>query len=177
MKGKLKMGMDVYGKNPKNEVGTYFRRNVWGWRPLWDYCEQMYNDLVGEVSGHYNDGDGLDDKGSLELANRIKTDLENGRANEFIVQRNKALSELPRETCEICKGSGIRTDRVGVENGMPDRELPQEQAIILGRIKGWCNSCNAEGTKDNFATWYSLDLDDLKEFAEFLENSGGFEIC
>ena len=67
------MGMDVYGKDAKNEKGEYFRRNVWGWRPLWNYCVDNYEDLVGEVSGHYNDGDGLDEAGSLELAKRIKT--------------------------------------------------------------------------------------------------------
>lgn len=174
---KTKMGMDVYGKNPKNDVGSYFRRNVWGWRPLWDYCVYNYNDLVGEVSGHTNDGDGLGNEGSLELARRIKEDLVSGKAQEYIDQRNKAVSELPKETCELCKGTGIRTDNVGVENGMPDRELEPELAIITGRTKGWCNGCGGEGEKESFATWYSLDLMDLSEFAEFLENSGGFEIC
>ena len=31
------MGMDVYGKEPKNETGEYFRSNVWWWRRLWDF--------------------------------------------------------------------------------------------------------------------------------------------
>ena len=171
------MGMDVYGKNPKSNAGEYFRRNVWGWRPLWDYCVEMYNDLVGEVKGHYNDGDGLGDEGSLELARRINADLASGKAKEYIDERNQALADLPPEPCQICNGTGIRTDQVGVENGMPDQELEPEIKIITGREKGWCNGCRGEGKKEHFATWYSLDLDDLKEFAEFLENSGGFEIC
>ena len=32
------MGMDVFGKNPTDEKGAYFRNNVWFWHPLWDYC-------------------------------------------------------------------------------------------------------------------------------------------
>jgi len=171
------MGMDVYGKNPKSEKGTYFRRNVWGWRPLWDYCVDRYEDLVGDVSGHYNDGDGLDDTGSLELAKRIKADLADGTAKTYITARNTHLSILPRETCELCKGTGIRTDKVGVENGMPERKLEPEMAILLGREQGWCNGCNGEGKKDSWETNYDLELDDLKEFAEFLADSGGFEIC
>lgn len=171
------MGMDVYGKNPKSNAGEYFRRNVWGWRPLWDYCVDNYNDLVGEVSGHTNDGDGLGNEGSLELARRIKEDLVSGKAKTYIDERNAYLADLPRPECDLCSGTGIRTDKVGVENGMPEQELEPELQVILGRSKGTCNGCRGEGKRDNFETWYSLDLDDLQEFAEFLENSGGFEIC
>jgi hypothetical protein len=171
------MGMDVYGKDAKNEKGEYFRRNVWGWRPLWNYCVDNYEDLVGEVSGHYNDGDGLDEAGSLELAKRIKNDLASGKASEYIDQRNAYLASLERPTCDLCSGTGIRDDEVGVENGMPDRELPDEMKMLTGRSHGWCNACSGEGRTDHWDTHYFLDLDDLKEFAEFLENSGGFSIC
>lgn len=171
------MGMDVYGKNAKNQVGEYFRRNVWGWRPLWDYCVNNYEDLVGEVNGHYNDGDGLGEDGSLELARRIKKDLADGTAQAYIEKRNAYLAELERPECDICKGTGIRDDEVGVENGMPDAELSTEMKILVGRSHGTCNGCRGEGKTDSWETHYFLDLDDLTEFAEFLENSGGFEIC
>ncbi len=103
------MGMDVYGKSPKNETGEYFRRNVWGWRPLWDYCVDNFNDLVGEVSGHYNDGDGLNNAGSLELARRIREQLKTGEAKDYIEKRNSRLASLERPNCELCQGTGIRT--------------------------------------------------------------------
>ena len=52
------MGMDVYGKAPTAEVGEYFRRNVWGWRPLWDMCLDLFPELTEKVEyGHSNDGD------------------------------------------------------------------------------------------------------------------------
>jgi hypothetical protein len=171
------MGMDVYGKSPKNETGEYFRRNVWGWRPLWDYCVDNFNDLVGEVSGHYNDGDGLNNAGSLELARRIREQLKTGEAKDYIEKRNSRLASLERPNCELCQGTGIRTDALGVEHKMPIRELSPEMASLTNRTHGWCNGCDGEGKKDAWETSYSLDLDDLEEFAEFLENSGGFEIC
>jgi hypothetical protein len=171
------MGMDVYGKNPTNEVGTYFRRNIWGWRPLWQYVRLNHAELAGHVeNGHTNDGDGLDDENSKLLAQEIREAVANGDAQLYIIARGIYLSELPKRTCELCEGTGIRTDAVGIEHGMPERELAPEIAIITGRTHGFCNGCSAEGSKDAWETNYSLELDDLTEFADFLENCGGFEI-
>jgi len=60
---------------------------------------------------------------------------------------------------------------------MPTRELSPEMASLTGRTHGWCNACDGEGKTDSWETNYYLDLDDIKEFAEFLETSGGFRIC
>jgi hypothetical protein len=171
------MGMDVYGTNPTNEVGSYFRRNVWGWRPLWNYCLDVHNEIAGAVQyGHSNDGDGLDGTESLKLANAILSAIADGTAQDYISQRNAYLAGLPRLDCDLCEGTGIRADEVGVQNGMPERELSAEMSILLGRTIGWCNGCNGEGKKESWETNYDLELDDLKEFAEFLKNCGGFEI-
>lgn len=172
------MGMDVYGKNATTQAGSYFRRNVWGWRPLWDYCLSMHEDLAGKVEyGHSNDGDGLDADDSVALAERLRNDVISGDAQRYIDERNRFLAEMERPTCEWCNGTGIRTDAVGIENKMPERELEPEMAILVGRTHGFCNGCRGEGKTDAWETNYYLDLDDIKEFAEFLETCGGFEIC
>lgn len=172
------MGMDVYGKKPTNEVGEYFRRNVWGWRPLWQYVEDTHPEIAGLVEyPQSNDGDGLNAVKSRLLSRLIKEDLSNGAAQTYIQARNIHLASLERTDCELCQGTGIRTDSVGVENKMPERELAQEVAIVVGRTHGYCNGCNSEGKKDAWETNYFLDLDDLEEFADFLESCGGFEIC
>jgi hypothetical protein len=172
------MGMDVYGKNAKNETGEYFRRNVWGWHPLWEYCENVHTELVEDVKhGHSNDGDGLDEDGALALANALRSDLENGTVDEYISARNKVLSELERESCDICGGTGIRSDETGERLGMPTQALDEATAILLGRTNGWCNACRGEGKKDHWALNYSVDKQDIEEFADFLANCGGFEIC
>lgn len=172
------MGMDVYGKKPQNETGEYFRRNVWGWRPLWDYCLDRHGKVAGKVkNGHSNDGDGLGENGSLKLAGLLIQDLADGSAKDYIDQRNAYLAGLERLACELCEGTGIRSDQVGVENGMPDQELSIEMKMLTGRSHGYCNGCGGEGKNDNWETNYFLNLDDITEFAEFLENSGGFQIC
>lgn len=172
------MGMDVYGKNPKSEAGSYFRRNVWGWHPLWDYVENQHPEIAELVEyAHSNDGDGLDEEKSVELAKLLMDDYNSGRVAEYIAERNKALSELPFEDCHICEGTGIRTDAIGKEAGWDTKELEPDIAIIVGRTKGSCNACGGVGKRENWATNYYLEEDDIKEFADFLVECGGFEIC
>ncbi len=172
------MGMDVYGKNPNNEIGQYFRRNVWGWRPLWQYVEDNHPEIAELVKyAQSNDGDGLNATKSKALAKLLKEDLASDAAMNYIDQRNKYLSELERPECDLCSGTGIRTDKVGEEMKMPTRELSVEMSLLTGRTHGYCNGCNGEGKRDAWETSYYLDLDDLAEFADFLENCGGFEIC
>jgi hypothetical protein len=172
------MGMDVYGKNDTSSVGRYFRRSVWGWRPLWDYCLDQHGEIAGKVEyGHSNDGDGLDANDSILLADAIKTALENRSVDAYLAKRNKALAELERPACEYCNATGIRTDEVGLENKMPEQELEPEMAMLTGRTHGWCNGCSGEGKTDAWETNYKLNKSDIEQFMDFLFNCGGFRIC
>lgn len=172
------MGMDVMGHNAKEDSGEYFRANVWYWHPLWDYCMQVHPHLVGDNPdhGHYNDGYGLDEISAERLGRALEQDLKEGRAAAYVNARNLELSMLERPTCIWCDGTGIRTDEVGKEKGMPDRELEPEMAILVGRTHGYCNGCLGEGKTDHNATLYHLDLETIETFAEFLVNCGGFGI-
>lgn len=172
------MGMDVYGKNPTSEVGEYFRRNVWGWHPLWDYVENVYPEIAQLVThAHSNDGDGLGARDSKKLAKLLMEDYESGKVAVYVAERNKAISEMEMPDCGYCEATGIRSDKVGTENGMPEKELDPDIQIIVGREKGWCNACNGVGKTDPWEANYYLDDSDIKEFAEFLAECGGFEIC
>lgn len=166
------MGMDVYGKKQ-----GYFRANVWSWHPLWDYCLEQHGEIAGKVKhGHSNSGDGLNSLDSVALATALKTALDSGSADEYIQNRNKRLSELPRLACDTCSGTGIRTDRVGQDAGMPERELSLEMASLTGRTHGWCNGCGGEGKRDDHEIHYILTREKISEFAEFLYVCGGFSI-
>jgi hypothetical protein len=172
------MGMDVYGVKPKNEKGEYFRNNVWWWRPLADFICNNYGEIAsGCESWHSNDGDGLDAELSKSLALSLKEDLSNGTVEKYAKTYNEWRSSLPREACDNCDCTGIRNDKVGEEMGMPTKELKPEIQILTGRTHGWCNACDGVGTKESWLAVYPFDVDNVKEFAEFLENCGGFQIC
>jgi hypothetical protein len=165
------MGMDVMGAS-----GSYFRRSVWGWRPLWDYCVETSEVARNVEYGHSNDGDGLNGRNAKKLARELQEAVSDGSAQQYIVERNAYLAELERPVCKWCEGTGIRTDAVGIESGWDKRELSPEMQILTGRTHGSCNACNGEGKTDAWETHYSLDIEDIIEFSEFLESCNGFEI-
>lgn len=154
------MGMDLYGKKPKDETGAYFRRNVWGWHPLWTYVEDNHPDIASKVNyAHSNDGDGLNSVDSKKLAIRLKKDISSGIAAAYVVLRDQELKNLPDIPCDYCEQTGNRTWN---ENGL--------------KVVKVCNGCDGKKTRRPFATHYYLELEDIKDFANFLEKCGGFEI-
>lgn len=160
------MGMDVYGKNAVSEKGQYFRNNVWWWRPLWDYCEQVFPKCQ-EVSGHYNDGDGFDNENARALGNALLGEIHSGRTAQYAKEYQEGLENLPPETCEMCSGVGICEVQ------------PHWFDYVEGEttFRDPCNGCGGKGSKPNWATHYPFSVENVKEFAEFCLDSGGFEIC
>jgi len=172
------MGMDVFGTNPTEEKGAYFRNNVWWWHPLWDYCLNLHPDLCEKVeNGHSNDGDGLDADDARELGERLLRDIAEGVTQAYEDEYRRHLSELPMRDCPYCQATGIRTDDVGREMGMDTEELPDDVAIILGRAFGTCNGCNGVGKSLSWEANYPFSVDNVRQFAEFALRSGGFSIC
>jgi hypothetical protein len=159
------MGMDVYGKNPKNKRGEYFRNSVWGWRPLWNYCCEVAPSVTEQVEhGHSNDGDGLEADDSVFLASILREEIASGRCAKYQKEYEERLENMPDQKCDLCQGTGARSDGYAKAN-VPHVCEP-----------GGCNGCSGTGKVRPFDTHYPFDVDNVAEFAEFLENCGGFEI-
>lgn len=161
------MGMDVFGKNPKNETGKYFRNNIWYWRPLADLCVTLAPEVCAPCK-HWqsNDGDGLDAAGAEALAIVLRRKMADGTIARYVEERDRYLAGLPDEPCEICGGKGHRTDELARKLGFDQRDgkpLP-------------CNGCEGRGVRRPFVTHYPCDIENITEFASFLEACGGFEI-
>lgn len=176
------MGMDVYGRSPSSEAGEYFRRNVWGWHPLADYCEAVAPEICQFCEHwHSNDGDGLDAELSARLADVLAQQLDSGKTATFIAQRNAEMDALPGERCHICNGSGQRTDAIAVAQQMPERDIPPD-AMWGGKPHpragqtGWCNGCDGRGVNRPFLAEYQLDEQTVRDWIEFLRGCGGFSI-
>lgn len=171
------MGMDVYGRKPKSDAGKYFRNNIWWWHPLWSYCCEVAPQVCNDVYGHSNDGDGLPADGAARLARILAEEIASGRTKEYERRYAGALASLPMHVCELCEGTGVRRDAIGVGLDMPERVLSDEQARALGRTHGWCNACGGTGTVADARADYPFSEDNVREFQRFLADSGGFSIC
>ena len=164
------MGMDVYGKNPSTDAGGYFRNNIWWWRPLADYLTTTYPDLTASCTyWHSNDGDGLDADGAAALADALRVDLENGNAARYAEQYNEMLAGLPMSECDLCAGTGVRTDAIGKQYGYDQPHDP-----VTGR--GGCNGCQGQGKVEHWEAHYPFDVENVQAFTDFVAASGGFEI-
>jgi hypothetical protein len=66
----------------------------------------------------------------------------------------------------------------------PTKVIPEDAVDPLSCVgvhprageTGWCNGCDGLGKRRPMSTWYTLDMEDLTEWADFLEASGGFKI-
>jgi hypothetical protein len=193
------MGMDVIGKNPKNKKGEYFRNNVWWWRPLWQYCEYVAPELTEKVEyAGSNDGDGLDGNDARKLGNALRSELRKGMTAVYISARQEYLDSLPVRPCAHCEATGTRKWLV---NATTNERKPAVTYNFLeaftneqtnnGQLptyeyhtpeEGWveetteCNGCEGTGGQPAWERSYPLTEENVREFATFLVNCGGFEI-
>ena len=150
------MSMDLTGIKPKNDKGKSFSNNVWRWRPLWEYCFVVKAiNAQSANKGAFNDGNKITERQTINIVKILKEEIKSGRTKEYEIKRNKFLSELPLVKCEVCNGTGKRK--------------------IEGKVIT-CNGCEGKGIVKDFSTWYQFDVQNVKNFIEFCENSGGFTI-
>lgn len=152
------MGMSVYGQNPKGKIGERFHNNCWFWRPLWDFVFDQCADIISEDdyrAGHYNDGHLISAQKAERIARRLMALCANGRVLDVEREYREAQEKLPDEKCVYCHGTGTRTDMV---------------------VSGGCNACHGKGARRPSSTYYQFEAENVLEFAEFCEQSGGFQI-
>ena len=142
--------------------GIYFRNNVWWWRPLWDYCYHIADDLISEElwnRGHNNDGAGLNDRDAKLLGNRLLQKIREGHAANY-KDKYQQRGENEYEQSYLYH-KGITSHTIGSDlTGEPGNHFPK-----YGK----------DGSSIAFE--YPFDIDNVKAFAEFCIQSGGFEIC
>ena len=176
------MGMDVYGKNPTNETGEYLRHSVWSWRPLAELVTTLCpKETAACQYWQTNDGDGLDAKGSLALADALADKIATRQVAAYVAIRNAEIEAMPDEPCSICNGTGVRTDRVGQEMGQHAKAIPLKDKWRGGKHPragqiGWCNGCDGRGVNRPWEASYTVTEEDVTEFVAFLRGCGGFEI-
>ena len=158
---------EVSNKHKEQNPGLYFRNTVWEWRPLWQYVTVSCDDILTEKDmeeGEHNSGHVISKTKANRIASRLKRADKKGEIMKYELKYKEYLASLPKEKCGICKGKGMRNDVLG-------REARDKNSAYT------CNGCDGKGVKDNFGTHYPFESEQVIRFAEFCEQSGGFEIC
>ena len=151
------MGFDLFGIRAKSERGEYFRNNVWWWRPLAKYVLSNVDIPDEEAQDwQYNNGSVVSEETALRIADTLENLIAQGHTQRYKEQYRKRLARLPLVECDICHGLGIRNDVF---------------------VQGTCNACAGKGKVQHSDTYYPFDVENVKEFAQFCRESGGFRIC
>lgn len=156
------MGMDINGLNPTSEHGSYFRANLWGWRPIHYLCAKANE--VGKLNYDmsnwgYNDGGGLKTPTKCrKLANALEAMLsDDDRMN------------APEDKIYICLGMWVTA---GTGQFVGETEQLNE-AYPMGTIM-YNAIVDAKGR--HLESAHSIDREFLNEWIQFLRECGGFEI-
>lgn len=144
------MGMDVIGRNPTDEIGTYFRASVWSWRPIYCLIEEANQrfQLALDLEGfEFNEGAGLDSQDDCNrLAGALEALLQETTASAFTLDSAPMGSEAAALSALIS---------AGWEVGSAPR---------------------LEGAVAVAPACYSAARQHVMDFIAFLYASGGFEI-
>jgi hypothetical protein len=157
----------------KENVGYYFRNNVWHWRPLADYIlELMEDDFTEEEkrSWHCNDGFEVIEEVAIEIANRLEKELKTSRVKEIekfydeqmkkAQEKNKLVEEKHKELKRIvAKQTG--------KNDLVPRDYPEPFHTQWNDIQ----------KQHDYDASYPFSEQNVIEFMKFCRESGGFKIC
>src|SRR5262245_39715748 len=170
------MGMAVSGKRPSSKAGRYFGAPGAQWLPLAKLSQHFAPEACAACKyWESNDGDGLDADGAIRLAAVLEQALAAGRIDAYLAEREKELAALPNEPCELCNGTGVRRDALGVEDKQPERVIDEPGHPRHGQT-GWCNGCDGRGWNENWDRHYQTDREWVVEWIAFLKDCGGFRI-
>jgi DnaJ-class molecular chaperone len=148
----------------EKNVGSYFRNNVWWWRPLWKFVCNTCADILSRSdmnAGQYNDGHEISEDKALKISKRLREMVANGFADKWSKDRKDELDNMELERCDLCDGTGHR------------KEPPERGAGTYME----CNACHGKGEKEAFETHYPFSVENVERFAAFCKDSGGFSIC
>ena len=66
--------------------GSYFRNNVWWWRPLADYVLNLMGGIIPKEdhsAWHHNDGYRVEEDIALKIADRLEQELKTSRVRQI----------------------------------------------------------------------------------------------
>ena len=197
------MGFDIYGLAPKlkgkqptidwekatNEdkdnyfqnkqkweqenIGSYFRNNIWWWRPLADLILDKCSDLITHEQAneiHINSGRRFSKGTSIAIANRLQSLVDSGWIDKHKKEVDARIKIAKKHNEKIEKK--LDDLRVVITKLRPNQNLaPNDYPFPYN--KRWEEIHNQKDWGES----YPFNKENVIEFIKFSKASGGFEIC
>ena len=160
------MGMDVYGKDPKTEVGEYFRANVWSWRPI--------HALIG-IADARNEGRLVDDETMRLMSSNDGAGLETQEECNALAN---AMERLLSNKCFITE-HGLEVNESNGERSVcfpTDIESSMPLVDGKGRFRNQVDVESGKVKEKDLRSPYEAEFSHVLDFITFLRNCGGFEV-
>ena len=153
--------------------GSYFRNNVWWWRPLADLILDKCSDLITHEQAneiHINSGRKFSKGTSIAIANRLQSLIDSGFIEEHQKEIDARIKIAKTHNAKIEKK--LEDLKQKVEKLRPNQNLApvnypypyNKRWEEIHQQKDWGSS-------------YPFSKENIIEFITFSRASGGFEIC
>ena len=163
---------DALSKFENENKGYYFRNNVWHWRPLAQYVIEHTKVITDEkkIQGFsYNDGVEISAEEAEQIAKQLYYLLQSGHtkkyAEEYMAEYKKAEANNKKVKKEMDTFQKAMDKKY--KKDIAPKDYPKDD------YEKWNAIYSKLDTNGN----YPFHIENVKEFAEFAEQSGGFQIC
>ena len=133
---------EQYHEWQNENCGTYFRNNVWWWRPLWHFVTGACENILTEKDiehGSYNDGHKISKTKAGKIAKELFRLIETDQVKAYESMYKKEMDSLEQVDCDLCEATGKRQEPP--KTGAGDME---------------CNKCDGTGKVDDWASHIHL---------------------
>ena len=163
-------------KYQEENVGVYFRNNVWFWRPLWNYVYDTTDVLTDEDNRlcHENSCHPFGADKAVRIGLALLDNIKDAEAKEAEYIKDSKPRRKFNKLCD--KAADCLYDEV-VDKSDGLITCPGDMKIHdPANYKRWSTLSHFGGGIQFGETSYPFSAANVKEFANFCLNSGGFEI-
>ena len=159
-------------KYEEENVGEYFRNNIWWWKLLAKYVYEFTGEIAEKDydEWHMNSGHQVDEDTAIRIANSLDLLIHKGHTAEKEKEVNEAMKVAKVHNDKIEKKMEALKQEVikltGKDNLAP-ADYPEVQK------KKWDKLYKERSWEDS----YPFAVENVQRFANFCRQSGGFEIC
>lgn len=193
------MGFDIYGLNPKEQThkrpnlklykqdedlwheqygawekqdGSYFRNNCWWWRPLADYIFNECDDFLSsddQGEWHMNNGHQVSEALAIKIADRMDKLIDTGHAKKHEEMIDKKIMKAKHHNNKIKLEHDALKKKVISKYKLKDpapKDYPEDENKEWDEIQ----------SREDYDSSYPFEVSNVREFAKFCRDSGGFSI-